>query len=138
MSYGTLPHLSRSEVKLRQPVDMQTPAGVPVIYRGSAYLQFKTAWDDNTHRFEPMTDEQKKTCDDFAEQLRDHGIQISVSLQAKIGDEPRSWPKVLTMTLLPNKPRDDAQQAPMDQQQAPAPSAPPQTSKEIIDDDIGF
>jgi len=140
MSYGTLPHLSRSDVNLRNPVDMQTPDGVPIEYRGSAYLQFKTPWDDNTGRYAPMSEDQKKICDDLAKQMLSQNIRISVSLQAKIGDEPRQWPKVLTMTLLPNKPRDSTQQAPVAPQQ-PAPPvlvADNAPFMEENDDEIGF
>jgi len=56
--------------------------------------------------------------------LLQHQLTINISVAAKQGDEPRSWPKIGSWNLFANRKSDQAQSAPPQQQYQPAP--PPQ------------
>ena len=56
-----MPHFSRSKFKMRGNVQMMDETGEHIEYRGIAFIQFRTEWDDQAKRFTPMTPEQNTT-----------------------------------------------------------------------------
>jgi hypothetical protein len=119
------PQLSRSEIKLRENIPANAPDGAPNIYRATAFIQYKTDWNDNTRRYEPMTPEQQAKCNELGKMLADAGVEISIGLFLRAGEQPSQFPKMAQFTIYPNKPRDNQGQAPaMAPAAAPAPAAP--------------
>ena len=119
-----MPHFSRSKIKMRRDVRQNDMHGEPVEYRGIAFLQFRTEWNDTTRSFAPMTVEQKQICEDLYHQLAErrraghHHMERTPASKTSA-----SSPKVMSFQLMVNKP-DGARSAP-----APAPAAPsPQPS----------
>jgi|21_taG_2_1085346.scaffolds.fasta_scaffold39730_2 hypothetical protein len=120
-----MPHFSRSKLKLKQPLSPDRE------YRVTAYLNFKTDWNESTQRFEPMTPEQKQTCEDLHAQLAAHGVEIGITFAERTAaQDVREFPRAGYITLFVNTPR--AEGAPGYQQQQPQqnyqqpPQQPPQ------------
>ena len=101
-----MPHFSRSKIKMRRDVHHQDMHGHPVEYRGIGFLQFRTAWNDTTRSFSPMTEEQKQICDDLWRQLAEAGVEIGVTISERIPgtDDVRQFPKVMAFQLMVNNP----------------------------------
>ena len=120
-----MPHFSRSKIKMRRDVRQHDMHGEPVEYRGIAFLQFRTEWNDTTRSFAPMTAEQKQICEDLYHQLAEAGVELGITISERTPgvEDVREFPKVMSFQLMVNKP-DGARSAP-----APAPAAPsPQPS----------
>ena len=120
-----MPHFSHSKLKLKQPLSPDKE------YRVTAYLNFKTNWNESTQRFEPMTPEQKQTCEDLHAQLAAHGVEIGITFAERTNAlDVREFPRAGYITLYVNTPR--AEGAPGYQQQQPQqnyqqpPQQPPQ------------
>jgi|TARA_R110000803_G_scaffold159650_1_gene223709 hypothetical protein len=71
-------------------------------YSASAWLQFKTQWDDVNNRPSEMTPEQEKICSDLANTLHQAGVQLSLTIQEKSGPDYKSWPYVGRCVLFTN------------------------------------
>ena len=105
-----MPHFSRSKLKLKQPLSPDKE------YRVTAYLNFKTNWNESTQKFEPMTPEQKQTCEDLHAQLAAHGVEIGITFAERTGAlDVREFPRAGYITLYVNTPRVEG--APSYQQQ---------------------
>ena len=120
-----MPHFSRSTLQLKQPLRPDKE------YRVTAYINFKTNWNESTQRFEPMTPEQRQTCDELHAQLAAHGVELGITFSEKTGAlDVREFPRAGYITLFVNTPR--AEGAPGYQQQQPQqnyqqpPQQPPQ------------
>ena len=111
------PHLSRAEIKLREDIKAAAPNQAPILDRATAGIQYRTDFNEDTRRFEPMTADQKAKCDELGKILADAGVELSITLSLRDGEEVKNFPKVATFAIYPNKPRDQAP-AP-----APAPAA---------------
>ena len=79
-------------------------------YTASAWLQFKTPWDDATNRPSEMTAEQQTICNNLARQLHQAGVQLSLTIQEKTGPDYKDWPYVGRAILFTNAPSDSSQQ----------------------------
>lgn len=107
-----MPHFSHSKLKLKQPLSPDKE------YRVTAYLNLKTNWNESTQRFEPMTPEQRQTCEDLHAQLAAHGVEIGITFAERTGAlDVREFPRAGYITLFVNTPR--AEGAPGYQQQQP-------------------
>ena len=71
-------------------------------YTASAWLQFKTPWDESTNRPSEMTADQQKICNDLANTLHQAGVQLSLTLQEKTGPDYKDWPYVGRAILFTN------------------------------------
>ena len=116
-----MPHFSRSKIKMRKDVRMADMHGEPVEYRGIAFLQFRTEWNDTTRSFAPMTAEQKQICESLYPQLADAGVELGITISERTPgvEDVREFPKVMSFQLLVNKP-DGSRSVPAPTQ-APAP-----------------
>tara|TARA_R100000700_G_scaffold25256_2_gene32009 strand:- start:128 stop:487 length:360 start_codon:yes stop_codon:yes gene_type:complete len=113
---------SRTKFKLKQDVIAVDDAGNANEYRASAFLQFRTEWDDNNRRYKEMTDNQKQICEELHQQLYQAGVEFGISIQYRdpmAGDDLKLMPKIATFSLLCNEPK-----------QKPKPQPEPQ-----VDDD---
>ena len=54
--------------------------GEPIEYRGIAFFQFRTEWNDTTRSFAPMTAEQKQICEDLYQQLAEAGVELGITI----------------------------------------------------------
>ena len=117
------PQFSRSKFKFKKDIRSLDINGEPVEYRGVAFLQFRTEWNEKTRSFTPMTPEQKQICGDLHRQLADAGVELGVTVSERVpGEEDvRAFPKVMQFQLMVNEPRGEApvRQAPP----GPAPAA---------------
>lgn len=120
-----MPHFSRSKIKMRRDVQMSDMHGEPKEYRGIAFLQFRTEWNDTTKSFAPMTAEQKQICEDLYQQLASAGVELGITISERVPgvEDVRDFPKVMSFQLMVNKP-DGSISAPAPQPQAAAPAAP--------------
>ena len=75
-------------------------------YTASAWLQFKTPWDDATNRPSEMTSDQQAICNNLAKQLHQAGVQLSLTIQEKTGPDYKDWPYVSRAILFTNAPSD--------------------------------
>ncbi len=121
-----MPHFSRAKIKFRNNVIAADMDGEPVEYRGIAFLQFRTEWNETTRSFTPMTAEQKQTCEDLYRQLADAGVELGVTVTERTPgvQDVREFKKVLSFQLFVNKPDGSMSVAPAPAPGAPAPAAP--------------
>ena len=119
-----MPHFSRSKFKMRGNVQMMDETGEHIEYRGIAFIQFRTEWDDQAKRFTPMTAEQKKICEDLHQQLSDAGVELGVTVSQRVPgvEDVREYPKVMQFQLMVNDPQGYTP--------APTPAAAPAQSYE--------
>ena len=80
-------------------------------YTASAWLQFKTPWDEATNRPAEMTVDQQTICNNLARQLHQAGVQLSLTIQEKTGPDYKDWPYVGRSILYTNAPSDSPGQA---------------------------
>ena len=85
----------------KNTIDMPTKE-----YTASAWLQFKTPWDDATNRPSEMTSDQQAICNNLAKQLHQAGVQLSLTIQEKTGPDYKDWPYVGRTILFTNAPSD--------------------------------
>ena len=85
----------------KNTIDMPTKE-----YTASAWLQFKTPWDDATNRPSEMTADQQAICNTLAKQLHQAGVQLSLTIQEKTGPDYKDWPYVGRAILFTNAPSD--------------------------------
>lgn len=87
--------------------------GEPVEYRGIAFIQFRTEWNDTTRSFAPMSAEQKQICEDLYRQLADAGIELGITISERTPgvEDVREFPKVMSFQLMVNKPDGSFQQS---------------------------
>lgn len=97
-------HFSFSKAKMKRDVLSTDDEGNQIEFFASAFLQYKTDWDDDAGRFKPMTEEQQETVMELWEACADAGVQISVGLFQRTGGQARDWPKVLQLNLYCNDP----------------------------------
>ena len=122
-------HFGRATQQFRQPLDTAKQ------YRVSAWLGFKTAWNNETNKYERQTPEEISQCRKLFEELARHpGLQLSVCIDERLRDvdDVRQFPRVATMTLyVGNHTAQDGKQFEQQQQQVDEPS---------LDDDefVGF
>ena len=95
---------SYNKIKMKRDVLADDQEGEPKEFFGSAFLQFKTEYDQDTNRFEPMTDEQKAIVQELWEACHDAGVELSISLFERTGSDFKDWPKVLQFSLRVNDP----------------------------------
>ena len=99
---------SRTKFKLKQDVIAVDDAGNANEYRASAFLQFRTEWDDNNRRYKEMTDNQKQICEELHQKLYQAGVEFGISIQYRdpmAGDDLKLMPKIATFSLLCNEPK---------------------------------
>jgi hypothetical protein len=106
-----MPQFSRAKFKMRQDIQATDDMGVPNEFRATAYLQFRTEWDDNARRFKPMSPEQQALCDELHQQLFEAGVEFGISVQyrAEGVEDVKDMPKVMTFSLLCNEPKEKRQ-----------------------------
>jgi len=124
-----VPHFSKATLKLKQDLSALKE------YRATAYVNIRTQWNDNTSRYDPMTEQQKATCEDLYMQMVRAGAEIGITLAERTGaQDVREFPKVAYIPLFTNAPRDMQQRyAPSQQMQSYAPA-----KKDELEDDIGW
>ena len=102
-----MPGFGRSKFKLRQDIAMADDDGSPVEYQSSAFIQFRTEFNEETRRFAPMTDEQREICDEIHAMIFEAGVELGISITRRIPGETdvRQFPKVATFSLIANEPK---------------------------------
>lgn len=100
-----MPHFSRSRIKMRKDVRAVDMHGEPVEYRGIAFLQFRTEWNDTTRSFKPMTPQQKQICEDLYLQLAEAGVELGITITERVPgvEDVRQFPKVMSFQLMVNR-----------------------------------
>ena len=102
-------HFGRATQQFRQPLDTAKQ------YRVSAWLGFKTAWNDDTRKFERQSPEEISICRKLFEELARHpGLQLSVNIDERLRDvdDVKQFPRVATMTLYVGNPPTHGYQQP--------------------------
>ena len=122
-----MPHFSKSAHQFNVPITSDKQ------YRVSAWINCKTDWDDNTKKYEPMTDDQKQKCEEMFRQFQASGCEISVTLSQRTDDtdefgnpDVRKFPKVGAFTLYTRKsaaPKHVSESIAVDTSKAPASTA---------------
>jgi len=116
-------HFGRATQQFRQPLDTAKQ------YRVSAWLGFKTAWNDEIKKFERQSPEEISICRKLFEELARHkGLQLSVNIDERMHgiDDVKQFPRVATMTLYVGNPPSQGYQQPQPEE------------KPSLDDDIPF
>ena len=67
-------HFSYNKVKMRKDVLATDQEGNDKEFFGSAFLQYRTEWDEDAGRFKPMTDEQKEVVRELWDACHDAGV----------------------------------------------------------------
>ncbi len=100
------PTFSRSKFKMRKNVLQNDQNGEAYEYRGTAFLQFRTDYNEDTNQYQPMTAAQEKICEDLWRQLHDAGVQIGMTVAQRLPGETdvRKFPKVMSFSLVCNDP----------------------------------
>ena len=124
-----MPHFSKATLKLKNDLSVLKE------YRATAYVNIRTQWNDNTNRYEQMTEQQKAICEDLYMQMVKAGAEIGITLAERTGaQDVREFPKVAYIPLFTNAPRDMQQRyAPTQMMQSYAPA-----KKDELEDDIGW
>ena len=102
-------HFGRATQQFRQPLDTAKQ------YRVSAWLGFKTAWNDEIKKFERQSPEEISICRKLFEELARHpGLQLSVNIDERMHgiDDVKQFPRVATMTLYVGNPPTHGYQQP--------------------------
>ena len=102
-------HFGKATQQFRQPLDTAKQ------YRVSAWLGFKTAWNDDTRKFERQSPEEISICRKLFEELARHpGLQLSVNIDERLRDvdDVKQFPRVATMTLYVGNPPTHGYQQP--------------------------
>lgn len=104
--------------------------GAPVDMRASAWLNVPKGMDQDPAALQALNQ--------VRQLMMDHGISVRIQLQHRAGEDPKTWPRIASFPLFPNRPQ---QQQGFQQQgyQAPAPSyqqAP--ASAQVLNDEIPF
>lgn len=98
-------HFSYNKVKMRKDVLATDQEGNDKEFFGSAFLQYRTEWDEDAGRFKPMTDEQKEVVRELWDACHDAGVEISVGLFERVEGQPaKDWPRILGFSLRVNDP----------------------------------
>jgi len=77
--------------------------GQPVSMRASGWV--------NTHKDDQNNQQAQQAAEQVRQLVMQYNLSISVSVDAKVGDDPKTWPAIGKMSLFANKPREDQHMA---------------------------
>jgi len=100
-----MPHFSKSSFKTRQTLSPDRE------YRATAYVNMRTPWDENSGRYQAMTQDQKDICERLHKDLHAAGVEIGVTITERShAQEVKDFPKVCFISLFVNEPREQSEQ----------------------------
>tara|TARA_R110000765_G_scaffold415517_1_gene516697 strand:+ start:321 stop:704 length:384 start_codon:yes stop_codon:yes gene_type:complete len=100
-----MPHFSKSSFKTKQTLSPDRE------YRATAYVNMRTPWDDNTGRYQPMTQDQRNVCERLHKELHAAGVEIGVTIAERSQAlEVKDFPKVAFISLFVNEPKEQSEQ----------------------------
>lgn len=98
-----MPHFSKSTHKFVGGLDANKE------YRITAWINFQTPWNDANNRYDPMSEDQRKKCDELFRQFQAEDFQISVTISERTNatdqnghPDVRNFPVAGRVTMYPN------------------------------------
>lgn len=91
------PQLGNTKINLKTTMDNNSE------FKASAWLTVNNGWDDANNRPVPMTHDQEEKVRAIHAAMIAAGVELQISLNEKIGPEPRQWPLVNRMRLFCNE-----------------------------------
>jgi len=91
------PQLGNTKINLKNTMDNNSE------FKASAWLTVNNGWDDANNRPVPMTPQQEEKVKALHAAMVAAGVELQISINEKIGPEPRAWPLVNRMRLFCNE-----------------------------------
>tara|TARA_R110002020_G_scaffold336283_2_gene551453 strand:- start:2823 stop:3131 length:309 start_codon:yes stop_codon:yes gene_type:complete len=76
-------------------------------YRISAWLSPGNLWNETKGRFEEPSPQQKATMAEIARIMHKNNMTLRCTIQQRIGEDARSFPKVAGFTMFANAPEEE-------------------------------